>query len=35
MEHIAFTRICLPYVGIIKVCIRVALVELPVQTVMG
>jgi hypothetical protein len=34
-ERIAFTRICLPYVGIIMVCIRVYLVELPFQTVMG
>jgi hypothetical protein len=34
-EHIAFTRICLPYVGIIVVCMRVSLVELPFQTVMG
>jgi hypothetical protein len=29
MEHIAFTKICLPYVGIIVVCMRVTLVELP------
>jgi hypothetical protein len=28
-EHIAFTRICLPYAGIIMVCICVSLVELP------
>jgi hypothetical protein len=35
MEHIAFTRICLPYVGIIMVCMHVSLVELPFQTVMG
>jgi hypothetical protein len=35
MERIAFTRICLPYVGIIMACMRVSLVELPFQTVMG
>jgi hypothetical protein len=29
MEHIAFTRICSPYVGIIMVCIHVSLVEPP------
>jgi hypothetical protein len=29
MEHIAFTRICLPYVGIIMVCMHVSLVKLP------
>jgi hypothetical protein len=34
-ERIAFTRICLPYVGIIMVCMCVPLVELPSQTVMG
>jgi hypothetical protein len=28
-ERIAFTKICLPYVGIIVVCMRVTLVELP------
>jgi hypothetical protein len=33
-ECIAFTRICLPYVGIITVCMRVSLVELPFQIVM-
>jgi hypothetical protein len=30
MEHIAFTKICLPYVGIIMVCICVSLVKLPI-----
>jgi hypothetical protein len=35
MNHIAFTRICLPYVGIIMVCMCVSLVELPFQIVMG
>jgi hypothetical protein len=34
MECIAFTRIYLPYVGIIMVCICVSLVEIPFQTVM-
>jgi hypothetical protein len=29
MECIAFTRICLTYVGIIMVCMRVSLVEIP------
>jgi hypothetical protein len=29
MEHFAFTRICLPYIAIIIVCMRVSLVELP------
>jgi hypothetical protein len=33
-EHITFTRICSPYVGIIMVCIRALLVEIPFQTVM-
>jgi hypothetical protein len=33
-KHIAFTRICLPYVGIITVCMCVSVVELPFQTVM-
>jgi hypothetical protein len=35
IERIAFTRVCLPYAGIIMVCMRVSLVELPFQTVMG
>jgi hypothetical protein len=34
-ERITFTRICLPYVGIIIVCMRVSLVELLFQTEMG
>jgi hypothetical protein len=34
-ERIAFTRICLPYDGIITVCMHVSLVELPFQIVMG
>jgi hypothetical protein len=34
-ERIAFTRICLPYVRIVMVCMRVSLVKLPFQTVMG
>jgi hypothetical protein len=29
MKRIAFTRICLPYVEIIMVCMRVSLTELP------
>jgi hypothetical protein len=29
MERIAFTKICLPYIGIITVCMHVSLVELP------
>jgi hypothetical protein len=33
-KSIAFTRICLPYVGIIMVCMHVSLVELPFQKVM-
>jgi hypothetical protein len=33
-EHITFTRICSPYVGIIMVCIHASLVEIPFQTVM-
>jgi hypothetical protein len=28
IERIAFTRVCLPYVGIVTVCMRVSLVEL-------
>jgi hypothetical protein len=28
IEHIALTRVCLPYVGIVIVCMRVSLVEL-------
>jgi hypothetical protein len=28
-ESIIFTRICLPYVGLIIVCMRVSLVKLP------
>jgi hypothetical protein len=35
MKRIIFTRICLPYVGVIMVHMRVSLVELPFQTVMG
>jgi hypothetical protein len=35
MECIAFTKICLPYVGIIMVCMRISLVELPFHMVMG
>jgi hypothetical protein len=31
----AFTWICLPYVGIITVCMCVSLVELPFHMVMG
>jgi hypothetical protein len=34
-ERIAFTRICLPYVGIIMVCMCVSLIKLPFQTVVG
>jgi hypothetical protein len=34
IECIAFTKICVPYVGIIMVCMCVSLVELPLQTVM-
>jgi hypothetical protein len=34
MEHISFTKIHLPYVGIIMVCMRVSLVEQPFQAVM-
>jgi hypothetical protein len=34
-ERIAFTRIYLPYVGIIMVCMHVSLVKLPFQVVMG
>jgi hypothetical protein len=34
-EHIAFTRIYLPYIGIIMVCMRVSLVKLPFRVVMG
>jgi hypothetical protein len=33
-EHIAFSRIHLPYVGIIMVCMHVSLVELPFYIVM-
>jgi hypothetical protein len=29
MECIAFTRICLTYVGIIMACMRVSLVDIP------
>jgi hypothetical protein len=35
MEHIASTRICLPYARAIMVHLCVSLVELPVQTMMG
>jgi hypothetical protein len=34
-EHITFSRMCLHYVRIITVCLRVSLVELPFQIVMG
>jgi hypothetical protein len=35
IEHVAFTRICSPKVGIIMMYMRVSLVELPCQIVMG
>jgi hypothetical protein len=35
MERIAFTMICLPYIGVIMTCMRVSLVEPPLETVMG
>jgi hypothetical protein len=35
MERIAFTRVCLPYTGVIMARMRVSLVELPFHTVMG
>jgi hypothetical protein len=35
MECIAFTRICFPYVGIIIMRMRVSLILLPFQTMMG
>jgi hypothetical protein len=34
-ESIGFTRICLPYAGIITVCMCVSLVEMSCQTVKG
>jgi hypothetical protein len=34
-ERISFTRIYLPYVGMIMVCMHVSLVKLPFQVVMG
>jgi hypothetical protein len=35
IERMDFTRVCLPYVGIITVSMRVSLAKLPLQTVMG
>jgi hypothetical protein len=31
----AFTRVCLPHIGIVMMCMHVFLVKLPFQTVMG
>jgi hypothetical protein len=35
MKYIVFTMTCLPYVTVIMAFMRVSLVELPFQTVMG
>jgi hypothetical protein len=35
MEYIVFTKTCLPYVRVIMAFMRVFLVELPFQIVMG
>jgi hypothetical protein len=29
IEHMDFTRVCLPYVGIIMMCMRISLMKLP------
>jgi hypothetical protein len=34
-EHMDFTRVCLPYAGIITMRMRVSLTKLPLQIVMG
>jgi hypothetical protein len=35
MEYIVFTKTCLPYVRVIMAFMRVSLIELPFQTMMG
>jgi hypothetical protein len=35
IEHMDFTKVCLPYTRIIMVCMCVSLAKLPIQTVMG